>query len=350
MMSATSKSPKAVVLASLAVARRALPAYAHKNSPKTYTQHQLFACLALKNFLKTDYRGVVIHLGDNPLLVKILELQRIPHFTTLQKASRRLLAAKKAKRLLDATVKQQMGRRRRVSSAAIDSTGLQCGCASAYFVKRRKRVGSPWKTVVYHHYPKLAVVCDIDSHFILAFRAGRGPRPDVDEFRPLVADALGRVRLLRMTADAGYDSEPNHRYAREECGIRTVIPAKHGRPTAKPATGRYRRLMQTRFDRDAYRDRVQVETVMSMIKRRQGSYVRGHTYWSRCRDLRLLAITHNIMILLFFKVFYRAGHSTFLRVWSSPPSNRGRACIDRLDLYLPEKLNVPLSPTFLAEK
>ena len=60
--------------------------------------------------------------------------------------------------------------------------------------------------------------------------------------------------------------------SREACGIRTVIPPKHGRPTTKPATGYYRRLMQTRFDRKAYRDRVQVETVMSMIKRRQGSH------------------------------------------------------------------------------
>ena len=32
-----------------------------------------------------------------------------------------------------------------------------------------------------------------------------------------------------------------------------MIPAKHGRPTIKPARGHYRRLMQTRFDEDAYR-------------------------------------------------------------------------------------------------
>ena len=316
-MATTSKSPLQVVLAALATARRAFPAYTHKCSPKVFTQHQLFACLVLKNFLKTDYRGVVVHLADHPALVEAMELKRVPHFTTVQKAARRLLATKSAKRLLDATVRQQMGRRRRVPSAAIDSTGLQCGTASAYFVRRRKKVGTPWKTVVYHRYPKLGVVCDTSNHFILAFHAGRGPRPDVDEFRPLVADALQRVRLSRMTADAGYDSEPNHRFARDEHCIRTVIPPKHGRPTDKPAAGRYRRLMQTRFDRTAYRSRVQVETVMSMIKRRQGSHVRGHKYWSQCRDLRLLALTHNIMILVIVEVFYRAGHCTFSRALST---------------------------------
>ena len=41
-------------------------------------------------------------------------------------------------------------------------------------------------------------------------------------------------------------------------------------------------------------------TVMSMIKRRQGAAVRGATYGSQCRELRLMALTHNVMILLFY--------------------------------------------------
>ena len=135
---------------------------------------------------------------------------------------------------------------------------------------------------------------------------GRGPRPDVDEFRPLLTDALRRVRLTRIVADAGYDSEANHVFAREEQRIRSVIPAKHGRPTAKPARGRYRRLMQVRFDVTLYGQRAQVETVMSMLKRRQGAFVRGRSYHSQCRDLHLMALTHNIMILWCRTVFYRA--------------------------------------------
>jgi Transposase DDE domain len=300
----TSKSPKAVVLAALAAARRSLPAYSHPNSPKTFTQHQLFACLVLKNFLKSNYRGLVAHLKDHPSLCAILELKKVPHFTTLQKASRRLLAAEPARRLLNSTVSLQYGRRRRIKSSAIDSTGLECSSASPYFVRRRNRVAGPWKTVVYHRYPKLGLVCDTSCHFILAVQTGSGPRPDVDEFRPLVSAALRQMRLTRMVADAGYDSEPNHRVARERWGIRTIIPPKHGRPTTKPATGKYRRLMQVRFDRDAYHSRSQVETVMSMIKRRQGSHVHGRCHHSRCRDLRLMVLTHNLMILICIALFY----------------------------------------------
>lgn len=305
-MSVTSKSPRRVAWVALEVAREKLPAYSHRCSPKVFTQHQLFACLVLKNFWKTDYRGLVAQLADNPSLVEMLGLKRVPHYTTLQKASRRLLASAPAKRLLDATVRRHLGRKRRVPCAALDSTGLECSCASGYFVRRRAAVGTPWKTVVYHRYPKLAVVCDVQTHFVFAYRTGRGPKVDVVEFQPLLNEALSRVRLTRVCADAGYDSEPNHRFARDTCRVRSIIPARRGRPTDKPAKGRYRRLMQTRFDDEAYRSRPQVETVISMIKRRQGNHAVGTTYWSQCRDLRLKVLTHNVMILLRIQVFYRA--------------------------------------------
>lgn len=297
-MSITSKSPIAVLRAALDVAEQSLPLYSHRCSPKKFTQHQLFACLVLKNFLKTDYRGVTAQLQDCSSLQEVLGLQHVPHYTTLQKAARRLLASVGAKKLLDATVGEQLGRRRRIPLAAIDSTGLECTSASGYFVRRRASVSAAWKTMVYHGFPKLSVICDVESHFILAFGTRRGPKPDVAEFKSLLDEALSRVRLTSIVADAGYDSESNHCHARKDRQVRTVIPAKYGRPTHKPAKGRHRRLMQVRFNADTYRQRAQVETVMSMIKRRQGPYVRGTTYHSQNRDLRLMVLTHNVMILL----------------------------------------------------
>jgi hypothetical protein len=71
--------------------------------------------------------------------------------------------------------------------------------------------------------------------------------------------------------------------------------------------------MQTRFDTNAYRDRVQAETTISMLKRRLEHCVRRRTYWSQCRELRLKVLTHNVMILCHMEVFYRAAH-TFLSV------------------------------------
>lgn len=44
----TSKSPRRFLRVAYDAARRALPAHAHKFSPKKFTQHQLLACLVLK--------------------------------------------------------------------------------------------------------------------------------------------------------------------------------------------------------------------------------------------------------------------------------------------------------------
>ena len=101
--------------------------------PKIYTQPQLFACLVLKTFFKTDYRGIEQMLLDLPDLVQVLGLKAVPHFTALQKASERVLA-----RQQDAD----------------------------------------------------ALVFDCDTHLILAAFGTTGPRPDTDRFIPLLEAAL----------------------------------------------------------------------------------------------------------------------------------------------------------------
>lgn len=297
-MSKLTKSPLRVAREALAVGRRCLRLYAHKFSPKKYTQPQLFACLVLKAFLRTDYRGLACHLADHSDLRAALGLANAPHFTTAQKASCRLLRQPRARRLFRATVRRFLGRRRRLRRAALDSTGLECSQASRYYVRRRHGASGKWQTVVYSHFAKLEAAFDCVSHLLVGVLVGRGPRADADRFVPLLDAALENVRLDAALADAGYDSEPNHRYAREHCGVRSFIPAKIGRPTAKPPTGRHRRRMRQRLDKDygGYGQRAQAESGFSMFKRRLGSTVRGRGYWSQCRDLLLLAITYNLML------------------------------------------------------
>jgi len=87
----TSKSPRKVLQVAYATGRQALQPYAHRFSPKKFTQPQLFACLVLKEFLKLDYRGVQQFLLDTPDLRAVIELTHVPHWTTLQKAADRLL-------------------------------------------------------------------------------------------------------------------------------------------------------------------------------------------------------------------------------------------------------------------
>lgn len=87
-MSRTSKSPRMVVLQALATARAALPDYCSRFSHRDLTLAQHFACLVLKSFFRTDYRGIAAILDDLPDLCAELELKRVPYFTTLQKVPR----------------------------------------------------------------------------------------------------------------------------------------------------------------------------------------------------------------------------------------------------------------------
>ena len=174
-------------------------------------------------------------------------------------------------------------------------------------IRRRVRKGSAWQTVAYSRYASWNYV-DCASHVILGVLTGRGPRVDVDRFSPLLDATLETTRPERVVADAGYDSEPNHRYAREKRGVRSFMPATLGRPTDKPLKGRHRRRMKRQLNKDygGYGQRWQVETVFSMIKRRLATAVQGRTYWSQSRKLWLLAITHNLMILYAYKGFLQS--------------------------------------------
>lgn len=311
-MSTTCKRPRKVLQVALSVAKESLPAYAHRYSPKTFTQPQLFACLVLKAYLRADYRGVTAFLEDLPELQQVIELKKVPHFTTLQKASVRLLRNRCVLRLLDATIQRVMRRKRRVPLAAADSSGFDVTHASRYYVWRSKRMGLPPKSMTYRRYPKLHVIIDTSNHLILCLFGTRGPTPDTHQL-PSLIDQLGdAVRIGHLLADAGYDSEANHTLLRETHGIRSTIPPKQGRPRKDGAlpTGRYRRLMSQRFDTTAYRQRSQVETVMSMLKRNLDGCIRARSYWAQIREMALKALTHNLMILrLAIQVFYRAGRS-----------------------------------------
>lgn len=76
----------------LAVGRGALPPYRSRFSRHDFTQPQLFALLALRHFLRTDYRGVVAVVAEWREVRRALGLRKVPHYSTLCYAERRLLA------------------------------------------------------------------------------------------------------------------------------------------------------------------------------------------------------------------------------------------------------------------
>jgi hypothetical protein len=62
-----------------------------------------------------------------------------------------------------------------------------------------------------------------------AQRVRPGPCGDFADLVPLAATAHGTLAFDRLLADAGYDSEANHRFCREELRIHSLIKAKSRR-------------------------------------------------------------------------------------------------------------------------
>ena len=301
-MSLTSKSPRKVALVALKVGHATLPLYAHRFSPRKFTQPQLFACLALKAVFKTDYRGAEIMLNDLPDLQRLLGLTKVPDHATLHRAAQRFFGKRTADRMIDQCVKAML-RRRTADRVALDASGFVAQHASRYFVKRSRSTRSALQNkasefITYRRFPKLAIAVDGATHLILAVHTGRGPSPDITHLEPLLVDAWKRLTPRAVLADAGYDAEWAHELIRHDIGARSLIPAKIGRPTDAKPTGYYRRLMAERLHLSNYGQRWQVETVFSMIKRRLGETLAARSYHAQRRAMMQKAVMHNILILL----------------------------------------------------
>ena len=90
-MRTMTKSPVALVQEALKVAQAGIAPYSSPFSRRDFTQAQLFSILALRQFFKTDYRGVIQLLHDFSDLRDALALKKVPHYSTLCYAEKRLL-------------------------------------------------------------------------------------------------------------------------------------------------------------------------------------------------------------------------------------------------------------------
>jgi len=239
-------------------------------------------------------------LEDSSDLQKVLELAEVPHYTTLQKAAQRFTNKRTIDQLLQTTLsvaKAKKVMRRTVALSAIDSTGLESHYTSSYFVRRKAKGGEHHQTTQYSTFPKVGIVMDCASFLVLAGTPSWGPSPDILHFEKALTDATKKTPIARVAADAGYDAERAHVFARETLGITSIIPNRIGRPTTKLPTGKYRRQMALRFDTLRYGQRWMIETLNSMLKKRLGSFLRARTYWSQMREIMLRLFSFNVLIL-----------------------------------------------------
>jgi len=243
---------------------RHLADYGATRSRHDFTQRQLMACLILRAYLKTTYRGVLELLAVSPKLREALGLQeKLPHYTTLQKFSARSRVLAIADAMIR-TIGRAAGELEFAkSSAAMDATGLETTTASAHFQSRAGRTRRKWVKV------SAIVLCG--SLLPLSLVLDWGPNNDKCQARELMAKAGTATLPGKVYADAGYDAEWVHDQCRLEWGAESVIKPARQRADGTRSGFWRSRMSEAYLEHKGYGMRWAVESFFSGLKCTMGS-------------------------------------------------------------------------------
>ena len=260
-----------------------VPLYSCKYSKRIYNQHQLVVLLMLKEYITTDYRDFIELLELMDELVDRLELNSIPHFTTLEKFLKRF-SSTRFNLILRRTLKLFYTWGEKVDVNATDSTGFTSNHASHYYSQRTGRK--------IRRFIKTSISTDTKKQTILAYKISKTPMHDTKHAQTLLRNAHRTRASNTYVMDKGYDSEYIHTEVQEELGSKTIIPLRDRK--RKRIKGRYRKQMKQEFDEDIYHRRNIVETIFSTVKRRYGEETRSRGYRNQVKEIKIKFIIHNI--------------------------------------------------------
>jgi hypothetical protein len=316
----------------LEISKSTLPDHSSKFAPKTYTQPQLLACLLLKEYLRLDYRTVqeMLELSDG--LRSTLKLSRVPDHSTLWWFAKHKMSPEVLQAALSESVRrlehppQQLSNNnhtdggsppsmgnssdlhneRSTRVVALDSTGLILSYSSRYFRWRAKhdRGQRGWL--------KWALGLWVEPQMLVAQLVRPGPCGDFSDLVPLAESANSLLPFDRLLADAGYDSEANHRFCREVLGVESLIRAKARRSKTLVAKTPYRKEMCRALGepgdpvlREQYGQRWKAETVMSVVKRKWGESLSARRDELQKAQVLLRGVTYNLHRLVLLGILLR---------------------------------------------
>jgi len=271
--------------------RARVPLYMHRKSNHIYTVWQHLILLAFRQYEGKSYRRFIEWLHEAYYLRIFLQLDRLPHYTTLQKFAARMNGTL-LYRIVSSFIMLTKIRRLFVG---IDASGFRSSNASSYYTDRagiRKK------------YIKLSIGAEVREQVACSLKIRRAPKHDTIDFKPIMERASNILPLSIVVADKGYDSEANHAYVREELDAVSIIPARYEDVPVWRTYGRYRKQMKRRFYKELYYQRNKNETILSVIKRMFGEHITSRSVRMQNRELTFRVIAYNMHRLTVFMVWF----------------------------------------------
>jgi transposase len=275
-----------------------VPLYSGKFSKRTYTQRQHLALLVLKTFLRADYRKVCKIAEDLWASFAILDLPRIPHFTTLQKFFCRV-----KNQWLEVLIGHVLHHYESAKYLAIDATGLVTERTSRYYSMRLKKPIS--------NFLKLSLLLDVKRRLPVAVCCHNRARHDNRDAMPLLSKFQKPAQYF--VADKAYDAEGTY-WGLLQRRIKPIIAVRiDWREIHGPLRSQMVEEWATRpsIERQ-YHQRSLVESFFSALKRRLGEEVRSRLWWLQRREAMLKVAVYSILrranIGPWLEDFYRAAH------------------------------------------
>lgn len=253
----------------LGVVKRRVRKHSSKYSRKDYTQWQLLTLLCFMKRYRLKYREFWEILHTATKLLETLGLDKIPHWTTLNKFFLRL-----TNKIL--TILLELSANSNVIEASIDASGYDRHYASKHYVRRCKMT-----------FGDLKVTKIIDVHRLSVHRihCTTARMHDSRIILPLYRKVNAKIRVLY--GDGGYDAK----------FIRNSLRFDRTRPVIK-----HRIFWNIDKAHNArmkdYGKRSMSECVNSMIKRRYGDFVSCRSWNNQFKEMTLKCLVHNIDRLL----------------------------------------------------
>ncbi|MCC4769868.1 IS5 family transposase [Methanosarcina sp. DH2] len=257
--------------------------YSCKYSKHVYTQHQLLVLVLLKEYISTDYRDFVELIELMNDIKEKLDLDKIPHYTTLQKFVSRIPSLL-FNLILSKVLKLFYSHGEIVSITAIDATGFTSSYASYYYSRRTGKLR--------RSFLKTSIAVDTDKKVILGWKISQKTDHDVKHANTLIRQSNRTRKSECYVMDKGYDSEKIHALVREKIKADSIIPLRERK--RKKVKGKYRKKLHLSFDKIKYNRRNIVETTFSVVKRKFGEVLRARKYFNQVKEIKLKLLVYNI--------------------------------------------------------